>query len=86
MSPIARVLITSLVRFALLFFAGWFAFAEDALGGEAPMVSRIGLVLMCLVLSILVGEVDRLRTHFGLLVGALRAAGGGGAAASLGAL
>lgn len=65
------------VRLGLLFFAGWFAFKEDALGEGAPLLSRIGLVLVCLMLSIVLGEIDRLRTHFSLLVGALRAAGGG---------
>lgn len=41
------------------------------------MVSRIGLVLLFLVGSIILGELDRVRTHMGLLIGALRAAGGG---------
>lgn len=84
MSPAVRVLVIALVRLGLIFYAAWFAFKEDSLGVGASIVSRIGLVLVCLVLSILLGELDRIRTHFGLLVGALRAAGsaGGGSAAA----
>lgn len=82
MSPVVRVLVIALVRLGLVFFAAWFAFDEGSLGAGAPLVSRIGIVLVCLVLSILIGELDRIRTHFALLLGALRAAGGaaGGAA------
>jgi len=79
-SPVARLLVVTLVRLAMVFFAGWFAFREDALGQGASMVSRIGIVLLFLVASILLGELDKLRTHFGLLIGALRAAGGPGVA------
>jgi hypothetical protein len=87
LSPVARVLVIALVRLILLFFAIWFAFREDALGEGASLVSRMGIVLLFLVVFILLGELDKLRTHFGLLVGALRAAGGagGGAAAAAGA-
>jgi len=77
MVPVVRVLVVAFVRFAFVFFAGWFAFNEDALGVGAPLVSRLAFVLLFLVVSILLGEIDRLRTHFGLLIGALRAAGGG---------
>lgn len=82
MSPVVRLLIVTLVRLAMIFFAGWFAFNEEALGAGVPMVSRIGLVLLFLVASIILGELDKLRTHFGLLIGALRAAGGQGGAAA----
>ncbi len=82
MSPVARLLVVALVRLAMIFFAGWFAFNEEALGAGAPKVSRIGLVLLFLVGSIILGELDKLRTHFGLLIGALRAAGGQGGAAA----
>lgn len=84
MSPVVRVLVITLVRLALIFFAAWFAFKEDALGADAALVSRMGVVLLFLVTSILVGEVDKMRTHFGLLIGALRAAGTGGGAPALG--
>ena len=68
----------AVLRLGLLFYAAWFAFHDDPLGsGDLPMVSRVGLVLLFFVLSILLGELDRLRTHFGLLVGGLRAAGRG---------
>ncbi len=84
MSPVVRLLVVAFVRLAMIFFAGWFAFNEDALGAGASIVSRIGLVLLFLVGSILLGEIDKLRTHFRLLIGALRAAGGqGGAAAAV---
>ena len=76
MSPVVRVLAIALVRLGLLFYAGWFAFNEESLGEGVSSVSRVGFVLLFLVLSILLGEIDRIRTHFGLLVGALRAAGG----------
>ncbi len=83
LSPVVRVLVVAVVRLGLLFYAGWFAFHEAPLGGEGiPIVGRIGLVLLFLVFSILLGEIDRLRTHFGLLIGALRAAGGAGGAAA----
>lgn len=81
MSPVVRVLVTTLVRLALIFFAAWFAFKDDALGEGVSLVSRFALVLLFLVAAILVAEVDKLRTHFGLLIGALRAAGAGGGAA-----
>ena len=76
MSPAVRLLVTAAVRLGLLFYAGWFAFHDAPLGDSGiPMVSRIGLVLICLILQVLLGELDGLRTHFGLLVGGLRAAG-----------
>ncbi len=90
MNPVARLLVVALIRLILIFFAGWFAFKQDALGEGVHIVSRIGLVLLFLVVSILLGEFDKLRTHFALLIGALRAAGAGGpggaAAAAAGAI
>jgi hypothetical protein len=85
MSPVVRVLILTLVRLAFLFFAAWFALKEDALGEGTSLVSRFGIALLFLVAAILVAEVDKLRTHFGLLLGALRAAGTGNAASAVGA-
>ena len=76
MSPVVRLLVTAAVRLGLLFYAGWFAFHDAPLGStDLPMVSRIGLVFLCLILQVILGELDGLRTHFGLLVGGLRAAG-----------
>ena len=85
MSPVVRVLAIALVQLALVFFAGWFAFKKDALGTDlsatTSMVSRMGLVLICLVGAILTAELAKMRTHMGMLLGALRAAstGAGGA-------
>ena len=85
MSPVVRLMITAAIRLGLLFYAGWFAFHDAPLGSEdIPTVSRIGLVLICLILQVLLGELDGLRTHFGLLVGGLRAAGRTGGNAELG--
>jgi len=80
---VSRYLVVALVRLLLLVAAGWFAFSEEALGEGAPMVSRMAVVLAFLVLSIVLGELDRLRTHFSLLIGALRGAGGSAAAARI---
>ncbi len=84
MSPAVRLLVTTAVRLGLLFYAGWFAFHDAPLGDPGiPMVARIGLVLICLILQVLLGELDGLRTHFGLLVGGLRAAGRAGGSKEL---
>jgi hypothetical protein len=77
---VSRYLVVALVRLLLLVAAGWFAFSETALGEDVPLVSRMAVVLSFLVLSIVLGELDRLRTHFALLLGALRSAGGSAAA------
>lgn len=76
MSPVTRYLVVVLIRLLLIVAAGWFAFAPDALGDGAPLASRLALVLAFLLLSVLFGELDRLRTHFGLLLAALRSGGG----------
>ena len=39
MSPVVRVLVITLVRLALIFFAAWFAFKEDALGEGVSMLT-----------------------------------------------
>ena len=79
MSPLVRVLVIALLQFTLIFFAGWFAFKEDALGEGVHMVSRVGLVLICLVLVILISELSKMREHFGVVIRALRATQGAGA-------
>ena len=78
MNPVVRVLVGALVQFTLMFFAGWFAFKEDALGPDVHVVSRMGLVLVCLVAGILISELTKMRTHFGMMVGAMRAASAAG--------
>jgi len=85
-SPVVRVLVAALTQFVLIFFAGWFAFKEDALGPDVHSVSRMGLVLVCLVLGIVVGEIGKLRRHFGMIIGALRAASASGTTPSIEAL
>lgn len=80
MSPVVRVLVGALVQVTLIFFAGWFAFKQDALGPEVHLVSRMGLVLLCLVLAIILAELTKLRSHFGMIVGAMRAASAAGTA------
>lgn len=77
-----RLLVGALVRLVLLGYGVWFAVRSDALGPDVPMASRIGLVILFVVMSILVGEMSQMRTHFSLLVGALRAAGGTAGAAA----
>ncbi|MEZ6008123.1 MAG: hypothetical protein R3F05_10175 [Planctomycetota bacterium] len=83
MSGSSRVLVAALVRIVLLAIAAWFVAAPNALGPETPMLSRIALVVLALVLSVVVGEVVQMRLHLGLLVGALRQRAGGEAATVL---
>jgi hypothetical protein len=71
----SRVLVAAVVRIVLLAVAVWFAVAPAPLGPETPLFSRIALVVLALVLSILVGEIVQMRLHLGLLVGALRQLG-----------
>lgn len=78
MSPLARLIVSYLIRLALIFFAGWFALADSAMPEGTSLVSRIGLSMLFLIAAILVGEVANLRMHFGLIMGAIRAARGGG--------
>jgi len=65
------------VRLVLLFFAGWFLFYDGAVPEGTHMISRIGLAILFLMVQILVGEVGTVRTHVGLLIGALRSVTGG---------
>ncbi len=76
MRPEVRLLVGYLVRLVLLFFAGWFLFYEGSMP-DAHIVSRIGVAILFLISQILVGEVTTVRTHVGLLIGALRAVSGG---------
>lgn len=74
-----RLLVGALVRLILLGYAVWFAIREDALGPDVPMASRIGVVILFVVLSVLVGEISQMRMHLSLLArGALAAARAGG--------
>lgn len=82
MSPVVRVLVGALVQLTLICFGGWFAFKEDALGPDVPVISRMGLVLICLVMAILISELTKMRTHFGMLIAAMRAASAAGSSPS----
>jgi hypothetical protein len=73
--PETRLIVTFVVRLAFLFFAGYVALVPEATPG-APMLMRIALAATFLVVSILVGELSALRSHFGMLIRALRSAGG----------
>ena len=77
MNAAARLVISLVVRLILLFYAGWFAVADSALHPDASLVSRIGLSLLFLILSLFVGEVTTLRMHVGMVLGALRKVAGG---------
>ncbi len=70
-----RMIVVYLVRLILLALAGWFVLAPASLPGAHP-ITRGGLAASLLVLSILIGEVDRLRTQFDALLRALRQATG----------
>jgi hypothetical protein len=72
-----RLIVTFLLRLALLFFAAWIALKPDSIEG-ADLVVRIGLAAQFLVLSIFVGEVVALRSHLSMLLHALRTATSGG--------
>jgi hypothetical protein len=63
----------AVVRLILIFFAGWFALASDALPEEVPVISRIGLAAVFLIASILVGEVGMLRVNIGAVLHGLKA-------------
>ncbi len=82
MSASSRLIIALILRILLLLFAGWFAFAPDALPEGVSIVSRIGLATAFLVLMMLIGEVGTMRMHMGMLVSALRAGGTPGASAA----
>lgn len=77
MNPAARLLVSFLISLALVFFAGWFAIADSAMPEGTSLVSRLGLTLLFLIAAILLGEVSKLRVHFGMLMGAIKAARGG---------
>lgn len=77
MNPAARLLVSFLISLALVFFAGWFAIADSAMPEGTSLVSRLGLSLLFLIAAILLGEVSKLRVHFGMLMGAIKAARGG---------
>lgn len=77
MNPAVRLVVSLVVRLILLFYAGWFAVAESALHPDTSIVSRIGLSLLFLILSLFVGEITTLRMHVGMVLGALRRVSGG---------
>lgn len=85
MTPTKRILLNAALRLVFLAIAGWFAFGGDYALPDAPMVTRIALVVLAFGISILLGESAILRTNFDMLLSALRAgtaATAGGAAAA----
>src|SRR5262245_7215052 len=66
--------VNALLRLLLLGFRMWIAFGgEHAL--NAPMATRIGVVLLFAALSIVLGEIAQQREHIGLIMKMLRAGG-----------
>lgn len=88
-ADIWRLVIGIIVRMGLMFYGVWFGAVPQALPESVPFVSRLGLALVCFLLAMVIGEVGGLRTHFRLLLGAIRSvrdgAGGETAAAMAGA-
>jgi len=70
-----RLAIVYVVRLAFMALAGWLVLAPQALP-SAHAITRGGLAATLLVLSILIGEVEKLHTQFDALMGALRKATG----------
>ena len=73
MSLKTRIVLNALLRLAFLGIAGWFAFGGEQALPDAHMVTRISLVALAIGVSILLGEAGMLRTHFDMLLAALRA-------------
>ena len=67
-----------LIRLLLVALGLWFAFADAALPGDTHLVTRYGLMVLCFILNILVGEVARNRLHVDGIVGAMRQVRAGG--------
>lgn len=74
-STAVRLVLVFVLRLLAMALAGWIALAPQALPGAHP-VTRAGLAAMLLVFSLLLGEVDKLRTQFDALLRALRRATG----------
>lgn len=73
MKPTTRLLVNAFIRLLLLGFGMWIALADSALPAETSMITRVGLVVAFMALSILVGEVGQMREHMGMLLKVLRA-------------
>jgi len=78
MSVGARMIVSLLIRLLLIALGLWFAFAPSALPGDPPLITRGGLMMLCFIMNILVGEVARNRLHVDGIVGALRQVQAGG--------
>jgi hypothetical protein len=73
-SPTSRLIVNAVLRLILLGFGMWIALADSALPPGTSMITRVGLVIVFLALSILVGEIGQMREHMGMLLKVLRAA------------
>lgn len=73
MSANTRLLLNALLRLVFLGFALWIALGGEAALPGAPMVTRVGVVLLFLGLSILLGEVAMQRDHLSMLLKLIRA-------------
>lgn len=69
-----RQVVALVVRLLLLGFGIWFGFVPAALPEGVHVVSRIGLFLLFLIASMLVGEVSSLRLHFSIMLSSIQAA------------
>lgn len=74
MSPTTRLLLNALLRLLFLGFALWIALGGEVALPGAPMVTRIGIVLLFLGVSILLGEVAQQRDHMSALIKLLKGA------------
>lgn len=72
MSPTTRLLLNALLRLAFLGFALWIGLGGEAALPGAPLATRIGLMLLFLAVSILLGEVAQQRDHLGALLKLLK--------------
>ncbi len=77
MTPTSRLMLNALLRLTLLGFGLWIALGGEAALSGAALPTRIGLVVLFLSVSILIGEVGQLRDHLGALLKVLKGAAGG---------
>ena len=78
MKALQRALAALLIQAALVVLGAYVALSPEALPGS-PIVARCAIAVLFVVTALLLGEVSRLRTHFGALVSALQAGVSGNA-------
>ena len=72
MRPLQRALASLLIQAALVVLGAYVALSPEVLPGS-PIVARCAIGVLFVVTALLLGEVSRLRTHFGALISALQA-------------